>query len=253
MREWFTIDRLDPETWCISEYRHWEETHCYLLNGERRSLLIDTGLGIADISAPVGRLASGPVTAAATHIHWDHIGGHRYFPDFTAHEAELGWLNGEFPLPIETIREMVLDRCDPPEDFDITQYEMFQGRPTRLLADGDTIDLGGRVVTALHTPGHSPGHLCFWEPERGYLFTGDLVYKDMLLAYYPSTDPQAYLASLEKVAALPAKRVFPAHHALTVEPDLPARMRDAFRQLDAEGRLHHGTGKLDYGDWGVWL
>ena len=38
MREWFTIDRLDPETWCISEYRHWEETHCYLLNGARRKI-----------------------------------------------------------------------------------------------------------------------------------------------------------------------------------------------------------------------
>lgn len=253
MREWFTIDRIDPETWCISEYRHWEETHCYLLNGERRSLLIDTGLGIADISAPVGRLAACPVTAAATHVHWDHIGGHRYFPDFYAHEAELGWLNGEFPLPIEAVREMVLDRCDLPEGFEVNRYELFQGRPTRLLADGDTIDLGGRVVTALHTPGHSPGHLCFWEPARGYLFTGDLVYKDVLLAWYPSTDPQAYLASLEKIAALPARRVFPAHHALEVEPGLPARMRDAFRRLDAEGRLHHGTGTLDYGDWGVWL
>lgn len=253
MKDWFTIDQIDDETFCISEYRHWEETHCYLLNGQTRSLLIDTGLGIENIAEPVKKLAAGPVTAAATHIHWDHIGGHRYFPDFYAHEAELPWLNGEFPLSIETVREMVLDRCDPPEGFDITRYEMFQGRPTRLLADGDTIDLGGRVVTALHTPGHSPGHLCFWEPARGYLFTGDLVYKDMLLAWYPSTDPAAYLASLEKIAALDAKRVFPAHHSLDVQPALIGQMRDALRRLKAEGRLCHGTGQLHYGDWGIWL
>lgn len=253
MKDWFTIDEIDGETFCISEYRHWEETHCYLLNGQTRSLLIDTGLGIENIAEPVKRLATGPVTAVATHIHWDHIGGHRYFPDFYAHEAELPWLNGEFPLPIETVREMVLDRCDPPAGFDITRYEMFQGRPTRLLADGDAIDLGGRVVTALHTPGHSPGHLCFWEPARGYLFTGDLVYKDMLLAYYPSTDPAAYLASLEKIAALDAKRVFPAHHSLDVQLALIGKMRDALRQLGAEGRLRHGTGQLHYGDWGIWL
>lgn len=253
MREWFTIDKIDDTTYCISEYRHWEETHCYLLNGRDKSLLIDTGLGIENILEPVRRLTDKPVTAVATHVHWDHIGGHRYFPDFYAHKAELGWLNGEFPLSIETVREMVLDRCDPPEGFTVSRYEMFQGMPTRLLADGDTIDLGGRVIEALHTPGHSPGHLCFWEPERGWLFTGDLVYKDMLFAYYPSTDPAAYLDSLQKVAALGAKRVFPAHHSLDIQPEILSRMRNAFLQLQAEGRLHHGSGQFDYGDWGVWL
>ena len=65
----------------------------------------------------------------------------------------------------------------------------------------------------MHTPGHSPGHMCFWEKEKGYLYTGDLVYQDMLTAWFPSTDPYAYLQSLEKIAGLPAKRVFPAHHS----------------------------------------
>ncbi|MDO5784956.1 MAG: MBL fold metallo-hydrolase, partial [Eubacteriales bacterium] len=41
MHNWFTIDKIDKETYIISEYRHWEETHCYLLNGTKRSLLID--------------------------------------------------------------------------------------------------------------------------------------------------------------------------------------------------------------------
>ena len=65
------------------------------------------------------------------------------------------------------------------------------------------LDLGGRTVQVLHTPGHSPGHLCFWEEARGDLYTGDLVYLDTLFAYYPSTDPEAYLTSLEVIAALP--------------------------------------------------
>lgn len=53
--------------------------------------------------------------------------------------------------------------------------------------------------------------MCFWEKERGYLFTGDLVYKGTLAAWYPSTDPEAYLTSLKKVAKLPIKKIFPAH------------------------------------------
>ena len=253
MDDWFTIDEIDTDTYIISEYRHWEQTHCYLLNGSDRSLLLDTGLGICDIREAVCRLTSLPVTAVATHIHWDHVGGHQYFPNFYAHREELDWLGGKFPLSQKTIQNMVVDRCDLPEGFDVSGYTVFQGTPARLLKEGDTIDLGGRRVEVLHTPGHSPGHMCFWEAERGYLFTGDLVYLDTLFAYYPSTDPEAYLTSLEKVAALPVKRVFPGHHSLDIKPELLVRMRDAFRDLKARGLLRHGSGTFDYGDWAVWL
>lgn len=253
MKDWFTLDQIDPDTSILSEYRHWEETHCYLLNGSERSLLIDTGLGICNIYDQVVRLTQKPVTAVATHIHWDHIGGHRYFPDFYAHEAELDWLHGGFPLSPAQIRDMVVDRCDLPEGYDVRTYSLFQGTPTRVLRDGDVIDLGNRRVQVLHTPGHSPGHMCFYEADRGYLFTGDLVYLGTLFAYYPSTDPEAYLLSLEKVASLDVKRVFPGHHSLAVGPDILVRMRDAFRQLKSEGRLHRGSGTYTYGDWAVWL
>lgn len=142
---WFTVDQVDPDTYIVSEYRHWEETHCYLLNGRDRALLIDTGLGICDISPVVAALARGPVTAVATHIHWDHIGGHRYYPDFYAHEAELSWLQGGFPQPIELIRGYVTDRCQLPEGYDVNTYECFQGTPTRVLRGGETIHLGGHL------------------------------------------------------------------------------------------------------------
>lgn len=115
MSGWFTIDKIDGDTYIISEYRHWEETHCYLLNGSERSLLIDTGLGICNIFDEVIKLTDKPVTAAATHIHWDHIGGHKYFSDFYAHGEELEWLTGKFPLSIETVKNMVVDRCELPE------------------------------------------------------------------------------------------------------------------------------------------
>lgn len=253
MKPWFTTDRIDSHTHIISEYRHWEETHCYLLEGNDRALLIDTGLGICNISEEVSRLTDRPVTAAATHIHWDHIGGHRYYPDFYARAEELNWLSGEFPLSMDTIRAMVIDRCDLPEGYDVNTYEFFQGKPTRILCDGDTIDLGGRIITVFHTPGHSPGHMCFWEASSGYLFTGDLVYKDTLFAYFPSTDPQAYLKSLEAISKLPVKRVFPAHHTLDIKPEIILRMRDALNELDSQGKLHHGSGTFDYGDWAIWL
>jgi glyoxylase-like metal-dependent hydrolase (beta-lactamase superfamily II) len=253
MNRWFTVDQFEKDTYIISEYRHWEETHCYLLNGSEYSLLIDTGLGICNIHDLVLELTDKPIIAIATHIHWDHIGGHKYFPDFYAHQDELNWLNGEFPLTIEQIKDMVVDRCDLPDGYDVNKYEFFQGQPTRVLQDNDSINLGDRFIQVLHTPGHSPGHMCFWEEEHGYLFTGDLVYKDTLFAYFPSTDPEAYLNSLERISALPVKHVLPAHHSLNIKPEILGRMRDAFRQLKTEGKLHHGSGTFTFGDWAIWL
>ncbi|EJO5349249.1 MBL fold metallo-hydrolase [Clostridium botulinum] len=253
MNNWFTIDHIDKDTHIISEYRHWEETHAYLLNGTERSLLVDTGLGICNIYDEVIKFTDKPVTAVATHIHWDHIGGHKFFPDFYAHEDELNWLNGEFPLTLEQIKDMVVDRCDLPEGYNVDNYEFFQGTPTMVLKDNDIIDIGGRSIQVLHTPGHSPGHICFFEKERGYLFTGDLVYKDTLFAYYPSTDPKVYLKSIDRVATLPVKKVFPAHHSLDIHPEILIRMRDAFRQLESEGKLHHGSGTFKYKDFAIWI
>mgnify|MGYP000712561283 FL=1 len=158
MDKWFTIDQIDEDTYIISEYRHWEETHCYLLNGSSRSLLIDTGLGICNIYDEVMKLTNKPVTAVATHIHWDHIGGHKCFPDFYAHAEELDWLNGKFPLSIETIKEMVADRCNLPDGFDVNDYEFFQGVSSKCLTDHDIFVLGGGQVEVFHTPGYLPGH-----------------------------------------------------------------------------------------------
>ena len=86
---WFTVEAIDADTYAISEYAHWEEPHCYLLNGDRASLLIDTGLGVGQIAAVAAGLAGRPVTAVLTHAHWDHMGGLRGFPAFAAHRAEL--------------------------------------------------------------------------------------------------------------------------------------------------------------------
>ncbi len=252
MNEWFTVDEIDGDTFVISEYKHPEETHCYLLCGEERCLLIDTGLGVGDISDAVKRLTDKPVAASATHIHWDHIGGHRYFPTFFAHSAELDWLSGKFPLPVAAVRKM-LSEGELPEDFKLDGYSLFQGVPSRILEDGDTIELGGRTVTVLHTPGHSPGHMCFWEKDRGYLFTGDLIYNGTLYANYPSTDPREFLRSVEKTARLPAKRLFPGHHSLDILPDIIIGIRDGLRRLEAEGKLIHGSGLHNFGEWSILL
>ncbi len=252
MSDWFTINKIDESTHVISEYRHPEETHAYLLNGKEKSLLIDTGLGIANIAEAVTKLTDKPITAVATHIHWDHIGGHQYFSDFCVHEAEKPWIEEEFPLPKALVKKF-LQMGDLPKNFDIEHYDIFHGTPKRFLHDGDTIDLGSRTITTLHTPGHSPGHLCFFEEATGYLFAGDLIYSGTLYANYESTDPEKYLASLEKIAKLPIKKLFPAHHSLAITPSLVTRTLDAFCDIKRQEKLHHGGGHFVFDDFAILL
>ena len=254
MDNWFTIEQIDRDTFSISEYKHWEETHCYLLCGEKYAILIDTGLGVSNIRKIVDSLTKLPVMTVTTHVHWDHIGGHKYFDNIAVHEAEKDWLSVRFPIPLQVVKNNLTRLpCDFPRDFDINAYQIFQGIPQRILHDGDFLNLGGREIQVVHTPGHSPGHMCFFERAQGDLYTGDLVYLDTLLAYYPSTDPQAYLRSLERIAALPVEQVYPAHHSLDIQPDVLLRVRDAFRQLDTAGKLHHGSGIFDHGDFAIWI
>ena len=79
MGDWFTIEKIDNDTFVISEYGHFERVHSYLLLGDKFALLIDTGLGIGDIKKEVDLLTDLPIKVVTTHVHWDHIGGHHLF------------------------------------------------------------------------------------------------------------------------------------------------------------------------------
>ena len=223
MDNWFTIEQIDRDTFSISEYKHWEETHCYLLCGEKYAILIDTGLGVSNIRKIVDSLTKLPVMTVTTHVHWDHIGGHKYFDNIAVHEAEKDWLSVRFPIPLQVVKNnLTRIPCDFPRDFDINAYQIFQGIPQRILHDGDFLNLGGREIQVVHTPGHSPGHCCFYEPERNYLYSGDLIYKGSLDAFYPTTDPKLFYQSIRRIRKYNIKKVLPGHHQLDIPVSLIA-------------------------------
>lgn len=252
MGDWFTVEKIEDDTFAISEYSHWEEAHSYLLCGTEAAALIDTGLGVADVRAVVGRLTALPVRVLTTHVHWDHIGGHGLFGDVAVHAAEAGWLNGQFPIPLQAVRRNLMRlSCEFPEGFDPQRYEVFQGPPSRILRDGDIVSLGSRTLAVLHTPGHSPGHCCFYEAARGDLYSGDLIYQGCLDAFYPSTDPELFWRSVQRVQRLHPRRILPGHHRLSVPMDLLPRIEAAFARLSEQGRLAHGAGVLDCGDFQI--
>jgi glyoxylase-like metal-dependent hydrolase (beta-lactamase superfamily II) len=134
------------------------------------------------------------------------------------------------------------------------EYSPFRGKPTRILADGDLIDLGRRQLNVFHTPGHSPGHICLYEEERGYLFAGDLLYRGKLDAFYPSTDPVAFAKSVERlVNMVSVRRILPGHYRLDLGGGFLQSVHAAFQSLSARGLLKQGTGIHDFDDFQIHL
>ncbi len=248
---WFTVEKIDENTFAISEYKHWEETRSYLLIGAEKALLIDTGLGVANIKDVVDNLTKLPLIVATTHVHWDHIGGHKYFDKIAVHEIERRWLTN-FPLPLNVVKSNLQDKnCVFPKEFDIEEYIVFQGQPQIILHDNEVIDLGNRKIKVIHTPGHSPGHCCYFEEEKGYLFSGDLIYKGCLDIYYPTTDINDFEKSILKIKQLSVNRILPAHHSLDVSTKIISKIENAFKSLRVSDKLKQGNGIFDFEEFQI--
>lgn len=251
---WFTVEQIDNDTYAISEYKHREETHCYLLLSKDKALLIDTGLGVANIKEVIDKITNLPIMVVTTHVHWDHIGGHALFDSFAVHEKEKEWIIDEFPLPLPVVKYNLFDKkCRFPDEFCIDDYKVFQGVPKQILQDNDVIDLGERKIKVIHTPGHSPGHCCFYEENRQYLYSGDLIYKGCLDMFYPTTDPELFMQSIDKVSKLTVEKIMPGHHGLDISVGFLSRIQTAFYELKNTSNLKQGKGIFEFEDFQIHL
>ncbi len=117
-------------------------------------------------------------------------------------------------------------------------WSMGEVQPDVRLEDGDVLEFDGWRVQAVWTPGHTPGHLCLYEPNHRLTFTGDHVLSRITPhVSYQADDEEAgrhplsdFRASLEKVAALDTRLALPAHEELI--EDLPARCRAIIEHHD---------------------
>ena len=243
---WFSIQEIASDVFAIAEDRHWERVRSYLFRGSDISWLVDTGTGIGDIHAVVTSLTSAPIRVVTTHVHWDHIGGHDRFEEVLVHCLDADWLRHGIPLSPERIRaEVAKVAFDAPADssFDLDTYAPPTVSSPRIVEDGTLLESDAYRFRVLHTPGHSPGSLCLHELERGLLITGDLLYRGMIYADYPSTDPQALLASYCRLAELEGIRtLLPGHNDSSLPPAFIRRGLELLEQVDRAGQLVHGAG-----------
>jgi glyoxylase-like metal-dependent hydrolase (beta-lactamase superfamily II) len=244
---WFTVQQIDNNTFAISEYGHWEKVHSFLLIGDERAVLIDTGLGIDSIVRITDQLTNLPIIVITTHVHADHIGNHDEFDTIYVHEKDSDWLmNGIRGLSIKQIRvDIGRDITIPtPKTFNPETYTPYQGEPTGFVADGEVIDIGSRKLIVYHTPGHSPGHICIFDITNRYLFTGDLLYDETpIYAFYPSTNPVDLVNSLERISGIKdVSKVYGSHNTLGLEPKILDEVKLAVKFLNEKELVKFGTG-----------
>jgi glyoxylase-like metal-dependent hydrolase (beta-lactamase superfamily II) len=228
---WFEVYKPAPSVFAIYEPHQAEEVISYLIVGERRALLFDTGMGISDIKKVATELTKLPIIVLNSHTHVDHVGGNWQFDmiyamntDFTRQNARGSREDAQAEITPDQICGTL------PKGFDPKKYVTRPWKITASTHDGDRFDLGGRTLEVIATPGHTPDAISLIDPANGLLFTGDTYYPAPIWLFRPETDLDAYAASIRRLAGLAprVKLVLGAHNIPVAQPSVLWRLVTAF-------------------------
>ena len=212
---WFEHRRLDDGISHIWEPHVIPFMRCNIWHvpGRERDLLIDTGSGMASLKAAIAHLIDKPVLAVATHSHFDHIGSHHEFDERLVHAGEADVLAA--PTRDNTLIETYVDDDSitalPRAGYRVADYTIEPAPATRVVTDGDVVDVGDRAFEVIHLPGHSPGSIGLWEKATGILFSGDALYDGGLLDDLSHSSVPDYLETMERLRGLPVTTVHGGH------------------------------------------
>ncbi|KAL9961348.1 hypothetical protein ACROYT_G030266 [Oculina patagonica] len=194
------------------------QANIWLVQGSSQDLVIDTGLGLWDLPGFLKQqnlIGDKPVTAVATHIHFDHSGGLHQFENFAIHSLEAEAIRKGDNYETVTIFTSAAEISVPPQDeWDIRDYKVKSAEPFKVLEEGDVFDLGDRKLRVLHFPGHSRGSIGLIDEEARILFTGDTMYDGYLIDWLPYSDITVYVQTCRRLQELSSQvdHVFPGHN-----------------------------------------
>jgi glyoxylase-like metal-dependent hydrolase (beta-lactamase superfamily II) len=233
---WFEVYRPAPGVFAIYEPHQSEETIGYLVTGTRRALLFDTGMGISDIKKVTTDLTKLPIVVLNSHTHDDHVGGNWEFATIYGMDTDFTRANAKGSRE-DAQAEIAPDQiCGAlPKGFDAKSYATRPWKITRYIHDGEKIELGGRTIEVIATPGHTPDAISLFDRANGLLFTGDTYYPAPIWLFRPETDLNAYAASIRRLAALApeVKLVLGAHNIPVASASVLPRLVSAFEAVRA--------------------
>ena len=155
---WFEVYRIEPDVYVFYESGQYEEAISYLVVGQRKAALVDTGCGIGTVKTLAEEFTQLPIMVANTHSHYDHVAQNYMFDEvalFDTPSAREVARNGYGKEEMSGLLAEDMLRKPLPDDFDADSYHVPPFTVTSWLKDGDIIDLGERKLEVIHTPGHS--------------------------------------------------------------------------------------------------
>jgi glyoxylase-like metal-dependent hydrolase (beta-lactamase superfamily II) len=240
---WFCVYELDYRTYAIYEDGQYEESISYLLLGEDRAMLVDTGNGIANLRAQCRKLTSLPILLVNTHSHIDHVGSNYMFDEIAAFDDHMGLARRTAALGYhhEKARTYIEGSAvwKPfPKEFDPSAFCIPPYRITRWLQDGEVLDLGGRQIEVLYTPGHSPDSICLLDRSARMLWVGDLFYTGSIYTWLAGGDIDLLIESFEHLIGLfqHYDLLMPSHNEAAIEKEILLEALEGARQVrDGKG------------------
>ncbi len=215
--DWWRVRTVgDGVTWIDEPHIHeFYRCNVWHVRGRDGDMLVDSGMGVVSLREGVPLVTERPLEAVASHTHFDHIGCHHEFPCRSCHGAEAEMMRS--PTRAATLADpYVTDdifTALPPAPYQSATYAVKSAPATRLLWDGDVVDLGDRHFEVIHTPGHSPGGIALWEAATGVLFSGDIVYDGPLIEDTYHSNAADYHRSMVRLYDLPVRVVHGGHFA----------------------------------------
>jgi glyoxylase-like metal-dependent hydrolase (beta-lactamase superfamily II) len=221
-----------------------DHVHCYALEDPEGWTIVDCGLGTPGAARrwkdALQRLGSPSVSRiVVTHYHPDHVGGSRALQELTgADEVVQGrddweltkraWLrpaDGSFEAYLRAHGMPEAEAANSARDEDALPVD--PAEPTRLVEEGDALDIAGERYSVLVLPGHADGHIALLGERTGRLFGGDVLLHEITpnVGRWEDTKPDPlgrYLSTLGRIGDLAPPVVYPGHKRLIEDPALRA-------------------------------
>lgn len=197
-------------------YQIWGEkpgSHVYLIRGLNKNVLIDTGItaNFPQLKGHLKKLGVSPGSidiVMLSHEHFDHIGASAFF----------------FDTAVLAAHRLAANKIGLRDEFvTLNRYRNIPSKPFHVhlwLEDAALIDLGNYRLQVIHSPGHTSGCICIYEPDERLLFSGDTVFaKGTLSEIATSGSISDYVSSLRRLGNLRIAEMYPGHGGISLDAE----------------------------------
>jgi glyoxylase-like metal-dependent hydrolase (beta-lactamase superfamily II) len=212
--EYFTVELVAPRTFAIGEPRYAQQNYSYLIIGDERALLFDAGPGIRDIRATAQALTDRPIVFLPSHFHYDHVGNEVTFEEIAV--VDLPYLRER--AVGDRLSLTTMEHLGGAEGFDAPTWQV-----DHWWKPGAQVELGGRALRLLYTPGHTTDSVSLWDQANNVVFSGDYLYPGDLYGFLPNSSMADYDRTADALLReLPENTLFLGAHR--VAPPGPPRL-----------------------------